>query len=270
MNVLIVGATGRVGGQTLSYALRANHPVTAFGRSIENINTQHENLSVVKGDVLQTGDVDQAMRGQDVVILTFGAPLTADTLLHQPSLTEEGTRHVIAAMKREGVPRLICMTALRAGNSEGHGRFMFRNFIEPVLLGRIMKDRTEQEELVRTSGLPEWMIVRPTELSDDKTAPVRVIEDLESEPEPTTISRQDVGRILVSMIADKRYDGKTIVITNDDKKEIYNEPDYISTVTARSQTQPIKIKQFHRLIQTFSTMTFVSDLAYFNNFSSNN
>ena len=220
MNVLIMGATGQVGGQTLNYALRANHQVTAFGRSVEKIDTRHENLTIVKGDVLQTDDVDQAMRGQEVVILTFGAPLTADTLLHQPSLTAEGTRHIIAAMRREGVPRLICMTAIGAGNSAGHGRFMFRNFIEPVLLGRIMKDRTEQEKLVRASNLPEWVIVRPTELSDNETAPVRVIEDLESEPEPTTISRQDVGRILVSMIADKRYDGKTVVITNDDKGDL--------------------------------------------------
>lgn len=81
-----------------------------------------------------------------------------------------------------------------------------------------MKDRTEQEEVVRTSGLPAWVIVRPTELSDDNSAPVRIIEDLDSESEPTTIAREDVGKILVSLLDDQQYDGKTITITNDEKE----------------------------------------------------
>lgn len=215
MNVLIIGATGNIGRQTLKYALDAGHQVTAFGRSVEKIDAEGENLSVVKGNVLQEDDVGVAVRAQDVVILTFGAPLKVRTVLSKPSLTEEGTQNVVTAMKREGVSRLICMTAIGAGNSAGHGRAIFRNFVEPVLLGRIMEDRTAQEERVRLSALPAWVIVRPTELTDGGTAPVRFIEDLEREPEPTTISREDVGRTLVSLIADRRYDGKAVTITND-------------------------------------------------------
>lgn len=214
MKILIIGATGNVGRHTVDAALDAGHQVAAFGRSTGKIERDDVHLSIVKGDVLDEGDVEMAVRGQDVVILTFGAPLTSDTILHQPGLCEDGTRNVVAAMKRNGTRRLVAMTSLGAGDSEGHGRFVFRNVIEPVMLGRIMKDRNAQEEVVRASGVPEWVIVRPAELSDDAPAEVRVIDNLDGEPEPMTISRTDVGRTLVRFAGDMAHDGHAVVITN--------------------------------------------------------
>jgi uncharacterized protein YbjT (DUF2867 family) len=214
MKVLVIGATGHVGGKTLDALLADGHEVTAFGRSIDKIEQGAPKLSIVKGSVLEEADVDAAIPGHDAVILTFGAPLTRDTILHQPSLCEDGTAKVVAAMKRHGTLRLIAMTAIGAGDSEGHGRFVFRSLIEPVLLGRIMKDRTAQEEVVRASGVPEWVIVRPTELVDGDPAPVRVITDVACDPEPTTITRASVGRTLATLAADKSHDGTTILITN--------------------------------------------------------
>ncbi len=216
MNVLIIGATGNIGRHTLHFTLEKGHTTNAFGRSIEKIEEDSPHLEIFKGSVLDRNDVLDAMKGQDVVILTFGAPLKFDTIVKKPNLTRDGTEIVINAMQREKVPRLICMTAIGAGNSRGHGRFVFRNFIEPILLRNIMKDRTEQEFVVKNSGLDEWVIVRPTELSNDKSKKVRIIQDIENEKEPTTISRKDVGRILVDLITDKTYDQQTILITNDE------------------------------------------------------
>lgn len=214
MNVLIIGATGKVGRNTVYYALNANHKVTAFGRSIDKIDTEHDDLTKLRGDVLNADDVEKAMAGMDVVILTFGAPVNKDTLFSVPDLCEKGTQIVIDKMYTTGVNRLVCMTAIGAGNSKGHGRFIFRNIIEPVLLGRIMEDRTNQEEVVKASSLNEWVIVRPTELDDSESKEVRIIENLDSEKEPETISRVDVGRMLVDFITLKKYDGKAILITN--------------------------------------------------------
>ena len=215
MKVLIIGATGHVGGFTLKAALEAGHEVTAFGRSIDHIEEESPRLTKFKGDAMEAADLARAVPGHDAVILTHGAPLNADTLLHQPELMEESTKLIVATMQAAGVPRLVCMTSIGAGDSAGHGRFVFRNVIEPVLLGRIMKDRTAQEEVVKAAGLPEWVIVRPTELSDDPSSAVRIITDLEAETDPTTIAREDVGRTLVRMLTDKQYDGKAITITND-------------------------------------------------------
>lgn len=214
MKILIIGATGKVGGKTVDACLEAGHEVTAFGRSIQKIDALRDGLTVHKGDVTSDADLAAAVPGHDVVILTFGAPPNKDTILHKPDLCEVGTRKTIAAMRTAGVPRLVAMTAIGAGDSAGHGRFAFRNIIEPILLGRIMQDRTAQEEVVRASGLPEWVIVRPTELSDGTPAPVRVIHDVEAQAEPGTISRTDVGTYLASLATDRGEDGGTVLITN--------------------------------------------------------
>ena len=57
------------------------------------------------------------------------------------------------------------MTAIGADASAGHGRPVLRRLIGPVMLGRIMRDRTPQVEVVRASGLRERVVVRSTELS---------------------------------------------------------------------------------------------------------
>ena len=214
MNVLIIGATGNIGRHTVDYTLKNGHSVTAFGRSVEKIENHNPNLTIYKGDVTNETDVNLAIQNHDVVILTFGAPLNKNTLFNVPDLCEKGTLIVVDAMKKAKVTRLICMTAIGAGDSKGHGRFIFRNIIEPVLLGRIMEDRTRQEEVVRNSGLSEWTIIRPTELNDNESSSVRYIKDLENEEEPETISREDVGRVLADLVANKEYDHRTILITN--------------------------------------------------------
>ncbi len=214
MNVLVIGATGQVGRKTVEALLKEGHSVTSFGRSTGKLDPSLHGQTIRQGDVMNINDVDEAMPGHDIVVLTFGAPPTTENILHKPDLCEAGTRNVVKAMTEHGIPRLVCMTAIGAGDSEGHGQFMFRNIIEPLLLGRIMQDRTAQEEVVKASDLPEWVIVRPTELSDGPSNAVRVIEDVSAGPEPKTISRTDVGKFLARVATDTHWDGQAILITN--------------------------------------------------------
>jgi len=215
MKVVIYGATGKVGEHTVTAALEAGHEVTAVGRHTDAITRRHESLTVETGDVMSADDVGRLTPGHDVVITTFGAPIGKDTILHRPELCEVGTRNIVEAMTRTGVPRLICMTSIGAGDSHGHGRAIFAKIIEPLLLDRIMKDRNAQEDVVRRSTVDSWVIVRPAELSDDDTGEeVRVISDIEVDPEPSTVSRADVGSFLVSLVDDRSHDASAIVITN--------------------------------------------------------
>ena len=47
MNILILGATGRVGGQLVNYALHDRHHVTALVRSPEKIQINNEHLTII-------------------------------------------------------------------------------------------------------------------------------------------------------------------------------------------------------------------------------
>lgn len=215
MKILIFGATGNVGRRTVTAALRAGHTVTAVGRNTAAITERDDALVIEQGDVQKGRDVERLTPGHDVVIATFGAPLGRSTILHQPDVCQVGTQNIVSAMTASGVPRLICMTSLGAGDSRGHGRPVFARLVEPVLLGRIMKDRNAQEDVVRASGLPAWVIVRPAELSDDDTGgDVRVITNIQAQPEPEKISRGDVAAFLVSLVDDRTYDGSAVVITS--------------------------------------------------------
>jgi putative NADH-flavin reductase len=104
MKVVIFGATGRTGKHLIEQALAQGHFVTAFARSPSKLSMSHEQLRVVQGDVLDAASVEKAVEGQEAVLcalgLNFGAPTT--TLV-------KGTQHIIQAMKKHGVERILCV-----------------------------------------------------------------------------------------------------------------------------------------------------------------
>ncbi|MBM7068926.1 NAD(P)-dependent oxidoreductase [Actibacterium sp. 188UL27-1] len=214
MKVLVVGATGNIGRKTVAEALQLGHEVTAFSRSSRGFGPA-TGLNLASGDVRSSEDLKAAVPGHDAVILTFGAPLNRDTILRPTDICEVGTRNVVAAMQAHDVPRLIAMTSIGAGFSKGRGRWPFRNIIAPFLLRNILADRVVQEEVVMASGLPEWVIVQPAELTDGKRrSDLRHMTDFEGQPQPTTVARASVAAFLASMVSDKRFDGGGVLISD--------------------------------------------------------
>lgn len=212
MRVLIYGATGNIGRLAVDKALKAGHEVTAFARSPEKLDNR-ENLHKVQGDVMNAASVETAMGGQEVVLTVFGAPVNWSTLTSVPDLCTVGTRNIISAMKQHGVKRLVCMTGIGAGDSKGHGRFVFDNLILPIMLGRIYVDKNRQEQEVMQSNL-DWIIVRPTELTDEaESGNYQVLTDLQGK-KADIISRADVADFLVKQIVSDDYLHQTPLITN--------------------------------------------------------
>lgn len=212
MRVLIYGATGNIGRLTVDKALKAGHEVTAFARSPEKLDNR-ENLHKVQGDVMNAASVETPMKGKEAVLTVFGAPVNWSTLTSVPDLCTVGTRNIISAMKQHGVKRLVCMTGIGAGDSKGHGRFVFDNLILPIMLGRIYVDKNRQEQEVMQSNL-DWIIVRPTELTDEaESGNYQVLTDLQGK-KADTISRADVADFLVKQIVSDDYLHQTPLITN--------------------------------------------------------
>jgi len=211
MRVLICGATGNIGRLTVKKALNAGHKVTAFARSPEKLEKQ-DNLYPSKGDVMDAASIRAAMVNQEAVVIVFGAPLNWSTLTSVPDLCTKGTLNVISAMKQYGVKRLVCMTGIGAGDSKGHGRFIFDNLILPAMLGRIYVDKNRQEKAVKESNL-NWIIVRPTELTNEaELGDYRVLTDLKDQ-KSQTISRADVASFLVQQVNSDLYLHQTPLIT---------------------------------------------------------
>ena len=115
-------------------------------------------------------------------------------------------------MEEAQVRRLICVTGFGAGDSRGHGGFLYSVAFH-LLLGRVYDDKDVQERIVRNSKL-DWVIVRPVLLTDGpKTNAYRVLVD----PRGWTcgfISRADVADFLVKQIVDDAFLHKTPVLTS--------------------------------------------------------
>ena len=123
----------------------------------------------------------------------------------------EGTRVLAAAMKQRGVRRLVCITGMGAGDSAGHGGFVYDRLIKPLLLRQIYKDKDRQEAIIRASGL-DWVIVRPAVLTDKPaTGGVLAIINLDGF-NGGTIPRADVAAFVVAQTESDEWLGKTPLI----------------------------------------------------------
>jgi hypothetical protein len=102
-------------------------------------------------------------------------------------------------MKAEHVSRLVAITGIGAGDSVGHGGFVFDRLIYPLLLRNVYADKNRQEAIIRESGL-DWILVRPSVLNDKpgRGSP-RVLENL-SGFHGGTIARADVASFVIDQV----------------------------------------------------------------------
>ncbi|HKQ51587.1 MAG TPA: SDR family oxidoreductase [Pyrinomonadaceae bacterium] len=208
MKLLVIGATRGIGLEVVQKALEAGHEVTALARSPQNFSVQHEKLRVVKGDILDQSSIERALEGQDVVCVTIGIGLTRKPV----SIFSEGTRKVVEAMKKSQCRRLVCVTGIGAGDSRGHGGFLYDKIFAPLFLKTIYEDKDRQERIVRESGL-DWVIVRPGFLTNGpRTGKYRALTELGG-VKSGKISRADVADFIVKEAADMKFRGKTPLLT---------------------------------------------------------
>lgn len=213
MRVLILGATGGTGREALQALLEAGHEVTALVRS--DLKVECDRLTVVRGDATNPSDVEAAVRGHDAVVVTLGIRENALRVRLRGAgatslqVRSEGTRHVVAAMKRHGVRRLIVQTAYGVGPSREMLTLKWRLIFSLILKPQIA-DTEVQEAVVRESGL-DWIVVQPVALTD--TSDQRLFTSENNETQSMTVSRCAVGKLLASLVT-ARLTHKTIAASS--------------------------------------------------------
>ena len=152
--------------------------------------------------------VAAAVAGADAVIQSLGAPKGPQAILSGTTLFSRATRILIDAMRENGVRRLVTVTGLGAGDSRGHGSFLYDAMVFPLVLKRVYDDKDVQEQMIRASGL-EWTIARPGLLtSGPATGQARALVD-PKDWRAGSISRADVADFLVREAFERRFVGKT-------------------------------------------------------------
>lgn len=208
MRVLVVGATGPTGRLIVAQALARGHAVTALARRPAEAALP-DGARTVAGNVLRPETLGAALAGQDAVLCALGGKLTRKPT----TMLSDGTRNLVAAMGSAGVRRLVIVTGIGAGDSRGHGRFVFNALVMPLLLDEIYKDKTRQEEVVRASGL-DWTIVRPAELTNKPAAKAYRTATAMQGFRGSKVSRADVAGFMLDQLESDAFLRQAVAISD--------------------------------------------------------
>ena len=208
--LLLFGATGKTGAQFLSQALAGGHSVTAVVRSPAKVTINHPNLLTVAGDIHAPQTIEAAFdRPYDAVVSTLGISFKGPG-----SPLTEGTKPIIAGMQRHGVKRLLVVSSVGASESNGIGPWWVK-LVQRYILKDVLIDKTQQESLIRASGL-DWTIIRPPQLTDTP-ARRQVIRWQGANPvggrATWKISRADVAAELLRALSDPASIGQAYQVS---------------------------------------------------------
>jgi uncharacterized protein YbjT (DUF2867 family) len=206
--ILVLGATGGTGRSIVSQALARGYDVTVLARSAEKAGDL-KGAQLVLGDARDEATLRRALEGREAVVSALGTPASP---FREVTLLSTATRALVNAMKLEQVSRLVCITGIGAGDSRGHGGFLFDKLIYPLILSKVYADKNRQETIVRGSGL-DWVLVRPSVLNDkSKRDSVRALTDL-SDFHGGTISRGNVASFVLDQVRDGAWLHRAPLIT---------------------------------------------------------
>ena len=161
VNIVVFGATGGTGRFLVERATQAGHEVTPFARESSRMASVPGRLRVVRGDVLDAASVNAAIRGQDAVLSALGS-----TARNPAPVLSVGVRHILDAMERHGVRRIVALSV--AGALRESAGFLFGNLSLRIarmwLPGVYREHRAMLEEFQRRDV--DWIAVRAVLLTN--------------------------------------------------------------------------------------------------------
>ena len=207
--IVVIGGTSGIGLEVVKLSLNRGHLVTAVARRPERMPITDPKLTTLKGDITDIDSMMNIVAGHHLVVSAVGIAVTSKKV----TVFSEGIKNVIAAMNKNKVERLLTITAVGAGDSEGHGSLIYNAILQPLVLSTDIDDKTAQEVIVAQSNT-NWTIVRPAYLTNDPPSHnYRVLTELEG-IKTGKIARSDVAHFIVASFEGELYSKQAIVLTN--------------------------------------------------------
>lgn len=101
LNILVYGASGKVGKHVVDEALNRGHRVTAVSRDPARISRVHDRLSVERGDVLKPDSVARLVSAHDVVIVSVRG-IAGNSKDPADAIPRLAAANVVAALREPG------------------------------------------------------------------------------------------------------------------------------------------------------------------------
>ncbi|RWS44260.1 NAD-dependent epimerase/dehydratase family protein [Bacillus mycoides] len=171
MKVCILGATGRVGSHIMKLALQDSYEVTVLVRDLSRVETEHERLHIIEGNVLNENDIKEAVKECDIVISALGTD--------RNGTLEKSLPIIIKQMEEEGIKKIVTIgTAgiLQARTNPNIYRFQSKESKRKTTTAA--EDHLAAYKALHNSNLC-WTVVCPTHLIDgDVTGVYRTEKDM--------------------------------------------------------------------------------------------
>ena len=208
MKVAVFGGTGRTGRHLIEGALRDGHEVVALVRDPGKLTARHERLRIVEGDVLIPSRVEKTIAGADAVLSALGHTKTSPK-----DVQTRGTAHIVAAMKKHGVRRVVSLTGAGVPDPADRPKPVDRVFtgLLKILQRDVLEDARRHGEILNESGL-DAVIVRAPRLTDGP-ATGRYRVGAVGKDSGTKISRADVAGFMLRELTDDEYLGQMPMIS---------------------------------------------------------
>ena len=195
MQLAILGGTGRIGSQLLSWALESGHEVRALARSPQSLPAA-TGLIVVSGDATDSHILAETVAGTDAVLSALG-PRGAKT----PALLGTAAHNIVVAMGKADVRRLIVVSAAGAFIQGDPNMSALTKWVLPRVLAKTFADVREMEAAVADSDL-DWTMVRASRLVNAPLTGHYRVQPEYPPPGGRKISRADVAHFMASVLTD--------------------------------------------------------------------
>ncbi|MDV4043716.1 NAD-dependent dehydratase [Elizabethkingia anophelis] len=195
--VLVLGAGGAIAQHVIRF-LKDNNDIelTLFARNIQQLENTSSNVNLIEGDVLNSENLDQAIKGQNIVYANLAGDIDKMATL------------ISEAMKKNGVNRLIFVTCLGVYD-EVEGKFGEWN---NRMIGSDLIRYGEATQNIEKSGL-DYTVVRPSWLTDNDETEYETTQ--KGQPfRGTEVSRKAVGAYIADIILHPEQDVKASVGVN--------------------------------------------------------
>jgi len=201
--IALLGGTGQTGKEFLRQALAQNYQIKALVRTPAKVTETSPNLELVVGDVLNSGDVDKAVAGTDLVVSLFGHVKGSPEWLQT-----QGTENIVAAMQKHQVPRVISLSGGGLPYEKDQPKFPDKaiRFIMKIAVPKVLNDAIRHAEVLKNSDV-DWTIVRGPRLTNEpKRGDYRI--GWVGVNAGTKVGRADLADFILRLVENEEYDGQ--------------------------------------------------------------
>lgn len=206
--ILIFGASGRIGGQLTDEALLRGYLVTGVSRNPEELQLKFPQIEAVKGDILDRDNLESLLTGQETVLISVGGkPTSPDAEKYIAYTAAVSLIDVLSEMGSSG-PRIIFVGNVFTLSTENGEPMLERGKDSPNY--PMFKGHQLALDAFRESQNINWSIASPPNgfRLKGRTQKVRYGTDtllLDAEGKPASISLADYAYGIFEEIDDENY-----------------------------------------------------------------